>query len=94
MIVFVVDFVDFSSFTFELLFEILMHFVVACNDHETTRVFVEPMHDAGSRRVVSRREACNAVAMQQAVHERAALVAGAWMHREAVGLVDNDEVPM
>jgi hypothetical protein len=57
----------------------------ARDDHDARGVLVEAMHDAGARQRGQRR-----VAMEQRIHQRAVGIAGARMHDQAGGLVEDE----
>ena len=53
-------------------------------------VLIEPVHDAGPQLTANARQV--GAVMQQPIHQGAVFVARGWMHREAGGLVDHDQV--
>ena len=74
----------------ELLGERAMRLIGLGDDQQSAGILVEPMHDAGPRHAADAGEARAAMGDQR-VDQRAGGVAGAGMHHEARGLVDDDE---
>ena len=64
--------------------------IVLGDDHHAGRPLVEPVHDAGPQ--FSADAAQIGHMMEQRVHQRTALMSGAWVHDHARRLVDNDDV--
>ena len=75
----------------ELRGQRLVRPVVLRHHHQPGGVLVEPVHDARAADAADPRQAGAAMGDQR-IDQRAGLVAGAGMHDEALGLVDDNDV--
>src|SRR5262249_36760737 len=80
----------FATMVGELSGENAMGLVGLGHNEETARVLVEAMHNAWPRHAADARQARSAMGDKR-VHERAVGIAGAGMHDETRGLVDDDD---
>lgn len=80
-----------ASVVGELCAQRLMRGIVLRGDHQSGRVLVEPMDDAGTADAADTRQA-GATVGDQGVNQRPGLVARRGVNHQSLGLVDDDEI--